>query len=122
MFPAVNPAIKHSKTNSNEELMDLSHLSVAELNALQGDITREIARRRRSEADSLVNEFRRRAAELGLSVEDLVSGKPTAKRGKVAIKYRHPDDASLTWTGRGKRPRWVDTWVKAGGTLEQLAI
>lgn len=103
--------------------MDLSRLSVAELNALQADITREIARRRKSEADSLVNEFRKRAAELGLSVEDLVSGKSAAKqRGKVAVKYRHPDDASLTWTGRGKRPRWVDAWLQSGKQMEQLAV
>ena len=102
--------------------MDLSRLSVAELNALQADITREIARRRKSEADSLVNEFRKRAAELGLSVEDLVSGKSGAKRGKVAVKYRHPDDANLTWTGRGKRPRWVDAWLKSGKQIEQLAV
>jgi len=102
--------------------MDLSNLSVTDLNTLQGDISRELARRRRSEADSLVNEFRRRAAELGLSVEDLVSGKPAAKRNKVAVKYRHPDDANLTWTGRGKRPRWVDAWVSAGGSVEQLAV
>ncbi|MEY3974056.1 MAG: trans-acting regulatory protein [Pseudomonadota bacterium] len=102
--------------------MDLSHLSVAELNTLQNDITREIARRRKSEADSLVDEFRKRAAELGLSMEELVSSKSTTKRGKVAIKYRHPDDANLTWTGRGKRPRWVDAWLKSGQSIEQLAI
>ena len=102
--------------------MDLSRLSVAELNALQGDITRELARRRKSEADSLVNEFRKRAAELGLSVEDLVTGKSGQKRGKVAAKYRHPDDANLTWTGRGKKPRWVDAWLKSGNAIEQLAI
>ena len=102
--------------------MDLSRLSVAELNALQGDITRELARRRKSEADSLVNEFRKRAAELGLSVEDLVTGKSGQKRGKVAVKYRHPDDANLTWTGRGKKPRWVDAWLKSGNAIEQLAI
>ena len=102
--------------------MDLSQLSVAELNSLQADITREIARRRKSEADSLVNEFRQRAAALGLSVEDLVSGKSPAKRGKVAVKYRHPDDSSLTWTGRGKRPRWVEAWLQGGHSIEQLAI
>jgi DNA-binding protein H-NS len=102
--------------------MDLGRLSVTELNALQADIAREIARRRKSEADSLVNEFRRRAAELGLSVEDLVTGKSGAKRGKVAVKYRHPEDSSLTWTGRGKRPRWVDAWLQSGKTIGQLAV
>jgi len=102
--------------------MDLSRLSVAELNTLQGDIAREIARRRKSEADSLVSEFRKRAAELGLSVEDLVAGKSTQKRREVAIKYRHPDDSNLTWTGRGKKPRWVEAWVTSGKPIERLAV
>lgn len=102
--------------------MDLTRLSVAELNALQGDITREIAHRRKSEADTLVNEFRKRASELGLSLDDLVSGKAAVKRGKVAVKYRHPDDSSLTWTGRGKKPRWVDAWLKSGKSIEQLSV
>ncbi len=103
--------------------MDLSRLSIAELNTLQKDITREIERRRRSEADSLLSEFRKRAAEMGLSLDDLVGGRASiAKRGKVAPKYRHPQDASLTWTGRGKRPRWVDEVLKAGGSLDALKI
>jgi DNA-binding protein H-NS len=102
--------------------MDLTALSIAELNTLQGDISREIARRRKSEADSLVNEFRKRASELGLSLDDLMTGKSTAKRGKVAVKYRHPDDAGLTWTGRGKKPLWVDAWLNAGNSIDRLAV
>lgn len=103
--------------------MDLTHLSVSELNALQSDIAREIARRRKSEADSLASEFRRRAAELGLSLDELMSGKSSARKGgKVAIKYRHPEDTSLTWTGRGKMPRWVNAWVGSGRTVEELAV
>ncbi|MBU3693821.1 MAG: H-NS histone family protein [Rhodocyclaceae bacterium] len=105
-----------------EHTMDLSRLSVAELNEMQAEIAREITRRRKSEADSLVSEFRKRAAEIGLSVEDLVTGKTSQKRGKVAIKYRHPQDANLTWTGRGKRPRWVEAWIGGGGSLEQITI
>lgn len=27
----------------------------------------------------------------------------------------------LTWSGRGRRPLWVEQWLKDGGTLEQLA-
>jgi DNA-binding protein H-NS len=102
--------------------MDITALSIAELNALQGDISREIARRRKSEADSLVNEFRKRASELGLSLDDLIAGKPTTKRSKIAVKYRHPDDASLTWTGRGKKPLWVDAWLNAGNSIDRLAV
>jgi DNA-binding protein H-NS len=106
--------------------MDISRLSVSELTTLQKDIERELNQRRKSEADGLVNEFRRRAAELGLSLDDLVTAKGAGRasgsvRGKVAVKYRHPDDASLTWTGRGKRPRWIEAWLSGGKSLDQLA-
>lgn len=102
--------------------MNISHLSITELNELKKRIDAEIAGRKTAERDALIHEFRRRAAELGLSVEDLVGSKSTGKRGKVAVKYRHPHDASLTWTGRGKRPRWVDAWTTDGGSLDQLAV
>ncbi len=46
----------------------------------------------------------------------------TDKRRKVAPKYRHPDKKGLTWTGRGRKPRWVVEWLAAKGTLDQLAI
>ena len=29
------------------------------------------------------------------------------KGSKVEPKYRNPDDASQTWTGRGKPPAWI---------------
>lgn len=48
--------------------------------------------------------------------------KPGAKRGKVAPKYRHPDDASLTWAGRGKRPNWLEAELKKGKKVEDFLI
>lgn len=48
--------------------------------------------------------------------------KVAAKRGKVAPKYRNPEDSSMTWTGRGKQPIWVREYVENGGTLESITI
>jgi len=28
----------------------------------------------------------------------------------------------LTWTGRGKRPRWVMAWLAEGGRMEELGV
>ncbi len=38
------------------------------------------------------------------------------------IKFRHPKDHSLTWTGKGKQPAWVAQWVTAVGPLEALEV
>ncbi len=48
--------------------------------------------------------------------------KVAAKRGKVAPKYRNPEDSKATWTGRGKQPIWVRNYLENGGTLESITI
>ena len=42
--------------------------------------------------------------------------------GKVAPKYRNPDNASETWTGRGKQPRWLAAFTGQGRGLDEFAI
>ena len=48
-------------------------------------------------------------------------GGAAAGGGKI-VKFRHPQNAALTWAGRGKRPRWVNEWLGAGGSLDALAV
>lgn len=40
---------------------------------------------------------------------------------KAPLRFRHPDDPGLVWSGRGKTPRWVQT-LQAQGRLEQARI
>lgn len=46
----------------------------------------------------------------------------TAKPTTAPIRYRHPDNPSITWTGRGKKPQWVITWIADGGSLDDLDV
>jgi DNA-binding protein H-NS len=102
--------------------VNLKNMSVAELLDLQKAIPAELESRQKEERQKLLNEFRDKAKALGISLEDLVGGSKTKTRvvAKVAAKYIHPANASLAWTGRGKRPRWVNEWLASGKTLEQL--
>jgi DNA-binding protein H-NS len=43
-------------------------------------------------------------------------------RGKVAPKYRNPENPKETWAGRGLKPRWLAAAMKAGGKLEDFQI
>ena len=43
------------------------------------------------------------------------------KRTADLVAYIHPENADLTWTGRGRKPKWVEVWLEKGGTLEELA-
>ena len=58
----------------------------------------------------------------GFTIDELfgVGGKKT--RRKVKPKYRNPADANMTWTGRGKRPRWFNDAITAGKKEKDLLI
>jgi DNA-binding protein H-NS len=49
-------------------------------------------------------------------------GRGGAARGKVAPKYRNPDNPSETWAGRGLKPRWLAAALKAGKKIEHFSI
>ena len=40
----------------------------------------------------------------------------------VSPKYRNPDQPSETWTGRGKRPRWLVKQLKSGRRVADFRI
>ena len=66
----------------------------------------------------LKNKLAEMASKAGFNITELF-GHGRKARGPVSVKYRHPQDASLTWTGRGRRPRWL---VKAGGDIERFRV
>jgi DNA-binding protein H-NS len=43
-------------------------------------------------------------------------------RGKVAPKYRNPENPKETWAGRGLKPRWLTAAIKGGQKLEDFEI
>lgn len=104
--------------------MDLQALSLSDLYDLQDQLNDEISHRQSLERAGVMKEVRELMAKYGLSVEDLTKkGSMKASDKKpVAAKYQHPADASLTWTGRGRKPLWVQAHLDNGGSLEQLAI
>ena len=48
-----------------------------------------------------------KARELGVSLEAIMGVSGGRKKTVAAAKYRHPENAALTWTGRGRTPKWV---------------
>ena len=62
------------------------------------------------------------ARELGYSLAELVDSDAKPKRAPVAPKYRHPENPTLTWSGRGRKPKWFVEALEAGKTTEHMAI
>lgn len=103
--------------------MDFSNTPLAELKSLLVQIPKEIERRERDEKIKARKEIEAFAAERGFSLSDLL-GETSAKKDRppVAVKYKHPTDATLAWTGRGRQPAWVVSFLTNGGTLDQLLV
>lgn len=103
--------------------IDLSALSLEELKQLQNDVAvalHNFEKRKKSEAKAALEAT---AREYGFKIEDLLGGDKGAKsKAKVAPKYAHPENPELTWTGRGRKPKWVEAALANGKALSDLAI
>jgi len=101
--------------------MELSNLSFTELVALKGDVENEIKHREHEEKSKAKKQIVELAKAYGLSIEEVL-GKGTTVRKPVEAKYRHPQHPEMTWTGRGRKPVWVQELLAAGKTLQDLTI
>lgn len=104
--------------------MDLSTLTVAQLRDLQQQIPAEIKRREAQEKVNVMNELRAFAKSRGYAIEELLGKEVKVKTqgGKVKVKYRHPQNAELEWSGRGRKPKWVEAWLASGNAIDGLLV
>lgn len=108
--------------------MDISKLSAKELEELATRIPNEIQKRKQAEKEKVLQEVIALAATHGFTLEELTDSKAVVtvqkKRGSrkpARVKYRHPQQSELTWTGRGRKPAWIAEWIASGNALEALA-
>ena len=107
---------------------ELEQLSLPGLQKVEKALEQERKRREKEARKQAQQEIRDVAQRYGLSVDDLLAQVDTTKgpkgksKGKVPPKFRHPEDSSKTWTGRGRKPKWVQAWEEGGGDIEELRI
>lgn len=114
-----------SEGDSQLDAINLEAFEERDLKALQRRLDKEMERRERSRVKEAQQEIRHVAAKYGLSLQEVMANTPKAggkKQRTMPPKYRHPDDPSKTWTGRGRRPQWLIDWENQGGDREALRI
>ena len=100
--------------------LDLSGYSLDDLKALQKKVTKAIETygdRQRREALAVLEE---KAREMGFTIAELTGGKTIRSQG--VPRYCHPNDPSVTWTGKGRQPNWIKEGLAAGKGLDDFLI
>lgn len=97
-------------------------LSENELQAVIENAANVLKTRQQSKRKEVITKIKELAASIGVRVE-IQEGKKSSRKGiKVPIKYRHPDDPSKAWTGRGVTPKWMQALLQAGHSKEDFAV
>lgn len=100
--------------------IDLSNLPTPELNKLAKNIDEELKQREIEERKDAKARIRELAASIGMTPEEVL-GIESAKRTTAGEpKFRNPDNPDQTWTGKGKRPNWLNEALAQGRPLEEL--
>lgn len=110
-------------------MIDLSSLSLNDLRGLETQLKVEIKRREHEDMARAREQILAIAHSVGIPLKDLigagaarVKGQVGAPRGTVAVRFRHPSDANLAWTGRGRQPKWIVEWLASGQSIDALRV
>ena len=101
---------------------NLEAMSLKELRQMQKDLAKAISTyedRHKAEARTKLEAI---AKEMGYALADLIGVEVKANRAPAAAKYRHPENAALTWSGRGRKPQWLAAHIDAGKDPSDLAV
>lgn len=101
---------------------DIEAFSLKELKRLQKDLAKAISTyedRHKRDARSKLEAI---AKDMGYSLAELIVNEVKPTRSLAATKYRHPENAELTWSGRGRMPLWFVAALKAGNSPEDLSV
>jgi len=101
------------KKLSIEELQKIIANSELELKDKQSQIRKEAIARIKEIADSI---------NVTIEIHQNDSEPEKKSRKIIEPKYRHPDDHSKTWTGRGIMPLWLGELIDKGHDKEEFLI
>jgi DNA-binding protein H-NS len=115
---------------SNMEKFDLEEMSLDELWKLHEHISsllsaRIIAEKRELEHRLIqLNRGKNPSEGVVIELSPGTKDRPSQRRKypRVLPKYQNPSVPAETWSGRGKRPRWLVSALKAGGKIEDYVI
>lgn len=112
---------------------------LATLTAEKVQVEAELKEAERAVKQSALNDFLEKMKALGINKSEIVESLGLAvvepkkrkaraekeaveKKAKGVPKYRSSLEPSLTWTGKGRKPAWIQTYLDNGGDLGEWLI
>jgi len=112
-------------------VFDLKSMTAKELNKLKTDVSKALATAESRMRKEALKAAEKAAAKFGYSLVELsdkkkpkakAKKKPAKAKAKVKPKYRNPADPEQTWSGRGRRPLWINAALNNGADISDLEI
>ncbi|MFP4155733.1 MAG: H-NS family nucleoid-associated regulatory protein [Halothiobacillaceae bacterium] len=105
--------------------VDLSQMSADELKELMEQAENSLRERHQRRIMELRKEAEELAREMGMAVGEVFGvdgGRGPAQKSKLPPKFMNPNNPKQTWTGRGKRPRWLAEALERGEPEDKFRI
>lgn len=105
--------------------IDLSLYSLEELNTLVERAKREINQKERRRLEDVRNQIDRLAQTLEIPLDEVIRVSSRRRRngeGEGNVRFRNPANPEQTWSGRGKRPNWLQQALDRGANLLDFAV
>ena len=102
--------------------IDLNNMSLSDLKKLQKNVTKAIDGYQDRQRKDALAAAEAAAKELGYTLADLTGLSSKKSKTFTAPKYRHPENAEMTWTGRGRQPEWMKSALENGHSKDEFLI
>ena len=106
-------------------MTDLSKLSAQELETLAKDAAAMAEKRKEQEKKDLRSELVDRIKSEGYSIDDIFPGAGSSwskAKALTGVKYQDPSNPANTWTGKGRKPKWLVEAESAGRSVDEFAV
>jgi DNA-binding protein H-NS len=103
--------------------IDYNALSVKELGSVITEAQTAIEAKRDLEIAEIQGEITSLVEARGYSIEDIFpTGGKVKKKSKLAPTHQDPNNPSNTWTGRGRKPKWLTEALEGGAKIDDFVI
>lgn len=102
--------------------INLDTLSRKDLKKLGKDVEKALATLEQRERKTALEAAEKAAAEFGFSLAELAGLKKGKAVAKNPPKYRNPQNPDQTWSGRGRKPAWVNDAEAKGTDIAEFEI